>query len=135
MLQVGDCYLITTNTDSRGYNVMHLHILILDPEEFTQNTIVVQVNTFDSDKQDKTTFLYPGEHEFITKKSFVVYKRARVRSAKDIQRNIDDGIAVTKNKFDGKIVERIQEGIMKSPHTPFEVKETYNRYMFRKIGK
>lgn len=135
MLQAGDCYLITTNTDSRGYSVMHLHILILDGEEYTQNTIVVQINTFDSERQDQTTFLHPGEHEFITKKSFVVYKRSRIRSTRDIQRNIDDGIAIPKDRFDDKIVERIQEGIMRSPHTPLEVKDAYSRYMFRKIKK
>jgi hypothetical protein len=135
MLQAGDCYLLTTNTDSRGYEVQHLHVVLLDGEQYTNNTIVVPICTYDSPKQDQTTLLEPGEHEFIVRPSYVNYRRAKTASIPDIQRLIDAKTAKQKPQVGNNILTRICEGIMKSPHTPFEVKAAYERCMFRKIQK
>src|SRR6266498_2254874 len=107
MLVVGDCFLITTNKDRDGYEAKHLFVILLDGEHFTGTTIVVPVNTFDSDKQDQTTLLQPGEHEFINRVSYTNYSRARVTSIKDIQRVIDEKKAIQKTKFEANLVERM----------------------------
>ncbi len=135
MLEAGDCYLVTTNKDLDGYEAKHLFVILLDGEQFTGTTIVVPVNTYDSDKQDQTTLLQLGEHEFIIGVSFANYSRARITSIKDIQRVIDEKKATQKTRFSAEILERICEGVLKSKRTPNEVKQLYSHFMFRKLPK
>jgi hypothetical protein len=135
MLEAGDCYLIATNKDAEGYEAKHLFVILLDGEQFTGTTIVVPVNSYESEKQDQTTLLQPGEHEFIVKVSFTNYSRARATSIKDIQRLIDEKKATQKTRFNPQVLERMCEGVLRSKRTPNEVKQIYSHYLFRKLKK
>ena len=135
MLEAGDCFLIETNYSEDGSIVAHLHIILLPPEEHTKNTIIVQINTLRSQKQDKTMILNPGDHEFIVNPSFVNYNRARILSITSIEAMIEQGIAKIKPPISQEILEKIIDGLRKSDHTPREVLTMYGYFMFRRLKK
>jgi hypothetical protein len=135
MAKAGDCFWLETNYDGNGYIAGHLFVIILDPEEYTKNTIVVPVNTLRSQKQDQTTLLKPGDHEFIKDLSFINYSFAKVRSVTFIEQLIRDGKAKTRDPINGSVLEKILIGIRKSDHTPQEVVTMYGYYIMRKVSK
>ena len=135
MTKAGDCFWIETNYNKDGYLDGHLVVVVLDPEEFTKNTIIVPVTTLRSQKQDHTTVLNPGDHEFIKDQSFVNYAFAKIRSTSFIEQLIKEGKAKTKEPIRANILDKIVAGIRKSDHTPQEVLTMYGYYMMRKIAK
>lgn len=132
MAGAGDCFWIETDPEE---NEGHLFVIVLDPEEYTKNTIIIPVDSYTSDKQDSTTILNPGDHEFVKHKSFLNYNRARIRTMTFIEQMIKDGKAKTKPSMRSDILERITAGLRKSEHTPQEVITMYTYYMFRKLKK
>lgn len=135
IIKVGDCYLVETNRDRDGYINRHLLVVLLEPEEHTNNTIIVPVDTLKSPKHDSTTILEPGIHEFITKRSYVNYRFAKVRSISFIENMLKEKKANIKNPLDNEVVDKIVEGLRKSDYTPEEVLSMYGYYMMRKIKK
>lgn len=132
MVKAGDCFWIETNQEKKEG---HLFVIVLEPEEFTRNTVIIPVDSYTSDKQDSTTILNPGDHDFIKHKSFLNYNRARIRTMTSIEQMIKDGKAKTKPAVSSDILERITDGLRKSEHTPQEVITMYTYYMFRKLKK
>ena len=65
MLGQGYCLLIETNVDKDGLIQAHLFVVVLEPREHTNATIIVNIETLRSRKQDQTTILRAGEHESI----------------------------------------------------------------------
>jgi len=131
----GDCFWIETSYGEDGTAVGHLLVIILDPEEYTKNTIVIPIDTFRSNKQDQTTILNPGDHEFIKAKSFLNYNRARILSIATIEGLIKEGRAKIKPAMKPDILAKIVDGLRKSEHTPQEVLTLYGYYMMRRIRK
>lgn len=131
MLGVGDCLLIETNIDIDGETQqLHLHIILLEPEEYTGNTIIVVINTYRGDKHDSTTLIQPDEYEFIVRKSYVNYRLARIISLIELQGLIDKGIAKVKTPVSQELLQRINVGIKKSPFTKEEVRIMYTNSLF-----
>lgn len=135
MAGAGDCFWIETNYSEEGTLVGHLFVVILDPEEITKNTIIVPIDTLRSKKQDQTTILDPGDHEFVKTKSFLNYNRAKIRSVTFIEQMIESGKAKIQPPMKPDVLDRIIRGLRKSEHTPQEVLVMYGYYMIRKIGK
>jgi hypothetical protein len=134
-VEAGTCFLIETNNSQDGQIIFHLFIVALEPEEFTKNTIIIPVDTLHSNKQDQTTILNCGEHEFIKSRSFLNYNRSKIKSITDIERMIEKGTAKIRPPIDPKILDKIVNGIKKSDHTPSEVCRMYENNMFRKLSK
>lgn len=135
MIEAGACLWIETKNNQGGQIIGHLFIVALEPEEFTKNTIIIPVDSLHSSKQDQTTILNCGDHEFIKSRSFLNYNRSKIRSITDIERMIKDGSAKIKPPIDQKLLVKIVDGIRKSDHTPAEVCRMYESYMFRKIQR
>ncbi len=133
MLGQGDCLLIETNVDKDGLIQAHLFVVVLEPQEHTNTTIIVNIETLRSRKQDQTTVLRAGEHEFITSDSFVNYRRARIVSADDLDRLIEEGEAKVKPAVDSKVLERICDGVLRSPFIPLEVAEMYQDFLHESL--
>lgn len=125
MLKSGDCLLIETNFDEFGFIQNHLFIIILEPQGAIRNTIVVNIETYNSKKQDDTTILEPGEHDFIVERSYVNYRRARIRSFDDLEDLVRNGKAKPYSPLKDNLFHKVCEGILKSIFTPYEVKELY----------
>jgi len=134
MLGAGDCLLIDTNTDKGGYLQSHLFIIILDCEEHTKNTVIVYTQTLRSPKADRTTVLHPGEHKFIKRDSHIEYNQAKIVSAMDLERMLQDGRARLMDRMGNDVFTRICDGILKSPFTPMDVREMYNNYLYRNLN-
>ncbi len=123
MFKGGDCLHIETNIGEGGRVQTHLHFVLLDPEAITGMTIIVDLETLDSERQDHTTILKKGEHPFIDRGSFVNYSRAKIRSVDQLNALVKSLKARRGDPLDPGIYERVRSGIMKSPRTPMEVSE------------
>jgi len=130
MLQTGDCLLIETNPNGYGHIQFHLFILILIYQKEIIYTIIVPVETLRSPKHDRTTVLKPGCHEFITKDSYINYRRAKITPVSDLQQHVDDGDMKVKSPFNEAILQRVCDGILKSQFTPTDVRELYQDYLY-----
>lgn len=135
MTKAGDCFWIETNYNKDGYLIGHLMIVAIEPEEYTNRTIIIPITTLRSHKQDQTTVLSPGDHEFIKDRSFVNYGLAKIRSVTFIEQLIEEGKAKNKEPINGNVLDKIVLGIRKSDHTPQEVLTMYGYYMMRKLSK
>lgn len=67
---------------------------------------------------DRTCELAIGEHPFITKPSYVYYRKPEVRSAAHISKCVDAKAFMQKEDFEDGVFERILAGIEISDHTP-----------------
>ncbi len=56
MSGAGDCFLIETNYDKDGTIISHLFVIVIDPEEFTKNTIIVPIDKLTSKSRTKPRF-------------------------------------------------------------------------------
>jgi hypothetical protein len=128
----GDCLLIETNKEA-GNIKSHLFVIILQAENNTKNTIIVNIQTVRDGKFDKTVILHKGDHPFIDKDSYVNYRLAKIVSLVDLNQKISDGTAVVKEPLDKEIFQKICEGICKSSRTPIEVVEMYRRSLFNNL--
>ncbi len=97
--------------------------------------LTVPIDKLTSQKQDQTTILNVGDHEFIKRPSFVNYNRARIKSITSIDQMIAEGKAKSRQPLKLGILQKICDGIRKSDHTPQEVLTMYGYYMMRKIKK
>jgi hypothetical protein len=127
----GDCFLIQTYFDLGGSKAAHLFVIVLEWEEHTRNTIIVNIDTLQR-KSDHTTILDRGDHEFIKHPSFVNYRKARIISSLELEGMLNSGIAKPKPSFTNEIFQRICEGILRSRFTPAEVREMYEDHLFNR---
>lgn len=133
MLGAGDCIHMEMNKD--GEIIGHLFVVLFDGEPYTNNTIIVPVDTFHSDKQDKTTLLEEGDHEFIKRKSFVNYRLAKTTSLKYIDELIEQGKVKREEAVSEEILLKVREGVRKSKQTPNQILIAYSNHMDRELGK
>ncbi|MFH2103093.1 MAG: hypothetical protein ABIJ39_07025 [Chloroflexota bacterium] len=118
-----------------GKTIGHLFVILFDGEPYTSNTIIVPIDTYRSDKQDKTVILLTGDHEFITCPSFVNYSLSRITSLTHIGNLIKDGRAKPKTPMREEILIRIREGVRKSKRTRNEVLIAYSNHMDRELNR
>lgn len=76
----------------------HLFILLHDPVEDGSAIKRVSMVSLSSVKvgtpHDPTCILFPGEHPFVTRRSFVYYSGARIEDANKLLKGIKDGIFI-----------------------------------------
>lgn len=99
----------------------HLRIIISNPNEDNE-FLTVPVDTFKSDFQDKSCIIEQGEHQFITHKSFVNYKYAKVISFAKIFNGLQQGIFIKKEDVSAELLLKIQNGAKKSRNLSNEFK-------------
>ena len=127
MFSAGDCLHIETNPNAFNEIKAHLHVVIIDIIPTTGETIIVPVETHTSEKQDGTTFLYTGDHQFIKQKSYVNYRRARIHTKDDLQNWIDTGIAKKMKPLEADVLQRVKNGVIESKRTFSDVKDLLNQ--------
>jgi len=134
MLQKGDCFLIETNRDETGAIHYHLFVMLLDPRTDKKETIIVNLDKLTSPRQDQTTVLNTGDHEFIKRPTYVNYRMARIISEKDLLELVNSGIAIKRTPMENGVLQRIREGVLKSPFTPGGVCEFYEDYLYEQLS-
>jgi hypothetical protein len=119
MAGAGECYLIN------GYVKPHLHVVLLDYDQYSGTTVIVNIETFDSPKQDGTTVLQSGDHPFIDHPSYVNYRRGRTAGKSDIERWVKQGVAIPMDAMPVATLERIRQGMTLSPRANPDAKRYY----------
>lgn len=110
-------------------NRKHLFILLTDPIDDGTGVKVVLMVPVSSLKtgvpNDQTCILYPGDHPFIKRESFVYYARARLEMADKLLRGIKEGKLVALDPIDSGIFARICQGLEQSRFTPAKLLSFY----------
>jgi hypothetical protein len=107
----------------------HLFIIITSREPNTNNVIIVGLET-NRGRSDTTVILRQGDHPFIQHETSVRYSGAKIVSADTLIQLVDRGIAIPKDPCSPKLLERIRQGLLRSPHTTNEILEHYRNLMW-----
>jgi len=93
----------------------HLQVIVTDPAGIADQVLMVPICTITSEeKNDLTCVLKPGDHEFISRKSYVAYAHARSERAEDIERRVESGMFAEKADMPPRVFKRIRGGFDKS---------------------
>lgn len=96
----------------------HLHIVITDPSATTGDVLIVCVNsipTVTSIGYDGSCTLFPGEHPFIERDSYVAYRFTKIRPAGLLEEKVLSGEFIAKPMLDEKYLNHIIDGLRESP--------------------
>ena len=118
-LQVGDSFELRDSEIG-----LHLNVIVAESTggEFG---LVMLVYISDSESYpDETTIIQPGEHAFITQRSWVKYQNVIVCQRASVEARIKKHYG----KVDNTLLWRIQEGILKSDRTSREKKQQFNEW-------
>lgn len=109
----------------------HLFILLTDPADDGSGQKVVLMVSLSSVKSgvphDPTCILYPGDHPFVKRESFVLYARARLEEADKLLRGVKDGKLVAHDPMDSGMFARICKGIDESRFTSPKILKFYRQ--------
>jgi hypothetical protein len=130
MCKRGDCLIIETGKAEGGRNRAHLFFVLMDPYGEEERTIIVDMETLDSPKQDQTTLLKEGEQEFVRHNSYINYSRARIVTVARLRALLKERRARRHSLCDPDLLARITAGLTKSTHTRVEVVEFYEDCLF-----
>lgn len=95
----------------------HLHIVLTDPTTTTGDVLIVCVVSIPPAAigYDPSCTLFPGEHPFVLKDSYVAYRFTRIVSANILEAKVADGEYVAKPMLDEKPFEYVVGGLFDSP--------------------
>lgn len=108
----------------------HLFILLTDPipapDMGAKQVLLVGIATRNSNlPHDPTCLLYPGDHPFIIRESYVNYRFARIEEADKLATGVQKGMFVPKGTIDTGIFARVCQGLVDSRHTTPKVLRFY----------
>lgn len=111
-----------------GPSGKHLFVIITAPTKSCDNILLVNFTSiYEGAHYDPACVVEPGEHSFITKKSYVLYNKAMIRSAKEIERKITEKkIFVHRESVSKDLFIKIVAGILTSKEIPTEIIDFYN---------
>ena len=107
-------------------DLKHLFIICTDKSDRGDH-LLVSVSRWRNDLCDSTCMLEPGCHEFIRYKSYILYRKARIERTQTLIDGVAAGAFVPKAPLDDAVFERVCDGILASPHTPYKAKRYYRR--------
>jgi hypothetical protein len=74
---------------------------------------------------DPACHLYPGDHEFIRRKSYVNYRLARIEPAEKLLRGVSQGAFIPKTSVNELVFARICQGLLDSRFAAPVIKDFY----------
>lgn len=94
----------------------HLHIVLTDPTSTTGEVLIVSVCTIPSSNlYDSSCTLFPGEHQFISKHSYVAFRFSRIASAALLEAKVAAGEYVAKAPLSQQRFDDVVAGFLASP--------------------
>jgi len=104
-------------------NRKHLFIVCTDACP-NKNHLVVCITGWTNDLCDGTTRICPADkvHKFITKDSYIFYRKARIESAAALSRGVDEGTFVLQDPISEAFRQKVLAGICASKQTSRKVK-------------
>lgn len=104
----------------------HLHILLTDPVGEDRLVLLVSVSSVKAGLyHDPTCYLYPGDHEYVIRQSWVVYSRAQTQPANKLERGAREGVFRGKEAMSDPIMARICQGLLDSRHSKPSIQSFY----------
>lgn len=107
----------------------HLFILLTDPVDDGSGAKWVLMVSVSSIKAgvpyDVACILYPGDHPFINRESFVVYQKARIEDAAKVLRGVKEGRLIPQSPMGLAVFARICKGLEDSRLTVPKVLRFY----------
>lgn len=94
----------------------HLHIVLTDPLSSTNEVLVVSVCSIPlSNLYDPSCTLFPREHEFVVRDSYVAYRFCKIVSAAHLEAKVADGTFIAKALLDERRFADVLVGLRESP--------------------
>jgi len=110
-------------------NRKHLFVVLTDPADAGAGVKALLMVSLSSIKPglpyDPSCILYPGDHPFVTRQSFVLYQKARIEEADKVLRGVKSGKLVAQDPMDSAVFARICKGLEDSRLTPPKVLSFY----------
>lgn len=108
----------------------HLFVLMTDPVSVThgesEKVLLVGVATLNRKlPHDATCVLYPEDHPFIKRESYVNYRFARIEEAAMLTKGVGSGLLIPKETVAVEIFARVAKGLVESRHTTPRVLRFY----------
>ena len=104
----------------------HLFIVLSDPVTDEKVVLLVSISSVKPDRwNDDSCLLYPGDHPFIKKNSFVDYSSARIEPGDKLLRGVKAGKLIPQDPVSDDVFERICAGVMASKRTPRNIKQFF----------
>lgn len=104
----------------------HLFIVLSDPVTDEKVVLLVSISSVKPNRwNDESCLLYPGDHPFIKKDSFVDYASARIEPGDKLLRGVKAGKLIPKDPITDEVFERICAGVMASRRTPRYIRQFF----------
>ena len=105
----------------------HIWVILTEPSENEKKVIVANI-TSKRQNSDLTTILSVYDYNELHHPSIVNYSDAFIASADKIMRGIESGNAEECPPIRRRVLDKICNGLSKSPYTPQNVKKFYLKY-------
>lgn len=99
----------------------HLRLVLNNPAAHEATALLVNLSTLRPDAET-TCILRPGEHEFITRDSYVRYRSARAAKTADLEKLIKAGRLKLHRPASRDLFEKVRAGARASPQLAAELK-------------
>lgn len=104
----------------------HLFIVISGPVNDEQLVLLVSISSVKPNLwNDQSCLLFPGDHPFIKRDSFVDYSSSRIEPAEKLAKAVDQGIFVPREPVSQDLFDRICAGVLASRRTPKDIKRFF----------
>ncbi len=119
----------------------HLFIILTDPiadplNGHKESNLLTSLSHLDAGlPHDPTCILLPGDHPFVTRDSYINYRTSRIQETAKILNGIAAGVFVAKDPMDDGIVDRICDGLTRSPHVPEKIRRFYRIFLASQPGR
>ena len=106
---------------------MHLHIVLTNPLVTTGDVLLVCVCSIpQSNLYDGSCTLFPGEHPFVVKHSFVDYNRCAIANAQALELKVINKVFFGKPSLNAKRIEDVLVGFVESPRVAPKFKRFFS---------
>ena len=95
----------------------HLYVVCSDPALDAERVVLVNFTSFEPE-EESCCIVNAGEHIFVTHKSCMRYKDARVASVAAMKLLVKSGQAKPRTPVSDELLTRIRQGASKSVHLP-----------------
>jgi hypothetical protein len=93
-------------------NRKHFFICLTDPVGNSREALLVSASTLkEGEPFDPACKLFPGDHPFIKRESYIAYRFAAIYAAGKLENGVAKGLFVPLDSLDGAIYARVCQGL------------------------